>query len=312
MRPDKKAGPLVSVLMPCFNHEKFVEQAIRSVLDQTYDRVELIAVDDASSDATADIVAEQAKEHGFTFVRNDENIGLNATLERALGLSSGDYIAVLASDDWVPPTKIEEQVGFLADHGWDAVYGTCWFVEDDRSTVIDLGDLEAMCRGGTILDHLYTDSSHAPLLQSALIRRSCFVELCPERSQFTSDDWVMLIRLFERYKVGFINKPWFYYRQHGSNTFRNYWGTLPQRVEVISLVTPERLRTTALANMFRDQALFLYADGKRGIALKFILASMMLKPSMRSWGSLSGDVAIRAGRRAVRRLLRKSDRAASH
>lgn len=302
MSADKQLSPLVSVLVPAFNHEAFVADAIRSVLDQTYRRVELIVVDDGSSDGTAKVAGELASQHGFTFVRNASNLGLNPTIERALALSNGDYVSVLASDDWIHPEKIAEQVALLSEHTWDAIYGTCRVVEDDRTYVVDLGDLERKFRDGSILDHLYTDSSHAPLLQSALIRRDCFTTLCQERRQFTSDDWVMLIRLVERYRVGFVSKPWFYYRQHGANTYRNYWGTLPQRLEVISQVTPERLRPTALANVFRDQAQFLYVDRKLGLALKFILASMILKPSVRSWAALMQNVFARATRRAVRRL----------
>jgi alpha-1,3-rhamnosyltransferase len=307
MSADKQTSPLVSVLVPAFNHKRFVAQAIQSVLDQTYERVELIVVDDGSHDGTVKVASELASQHRFTFVRNESNLGLNATIEKALALSNGDYVSVLASDDWIGPEKIAEQVALLSEHGWDAVYGTCCVVEGDRTYVVDLGDLEKKFGDGSILDHLYTDSSHAPLLQSALIRRDCFTALCPERRQFTSDDWVMLIRLVERYRVGFVNKPWFYYRQHGANTYRNYWGTLPQRLEVISRVTPERIRARALANVFRDQAQFLYADGKRGMALKFLLASMMLRPSPHSWAGLTGQLSVRLVRRAFRRRPRSHE-----
>jgi glycosyltransferase involved in cell wall biosynthesis len=288
--------------MPAFHHERFIEQAIRSVLDQTYVPVELIVVDDCSTDRTAEIAEGLARDHGFTFVRNEENSGLNPTIERALSLSSGVYVSVLASDDWLPPDKIAEQVALLMEGDWDAIYGTCWWVEEHQTQVIDLGDLETAFADGSILDHLYTDSSHAPLLQSALIRRECLLELVEERRNFKSDDWVTLIRLVERHRVRFLNRPWFYYRQHGGNTFRNYWGTLPIKVEVLSLVTPERLRARGIANMFRDQAQFLYMDRKRALAFKFLLASMILNPSVKGWAALIGNLTRRVAKRGLRRI----------
>src|SRR5438270_10375032 len=98
--PEANTGPpLVSVLLPSFNHEAYVEQAIRSVLEQSYPAVELVVIDDCSSDRTGEVAAELARAHGFTFAANPANLGLNATLEKALALSHGEYVSVLASDD---------------------------------------------------------------------------------------------------------------------------------------------------------------------------------------------------------------------
>jgi alpha-1,3-rhamnosyltransferase len=300
-QPDKGL-PLVSVIIPAFNHEQYVEQAINSVLTQTYPAVEMLVIDDASTDGTAGIAEKLARQHGFKFIRNVENIGLNPTLEKGIHLSRGAYLSILASDDWIPPAKIEEQVELIASGGLDAIYGTGWSVEGQDATLIDLGDLEAEFVEGTILDRLYTDSSHAPLLQSALIRRKPLIELLGDRRRFKSDDWVTLIRLVERYKVGFHNKPWFYYRQHSANTYRDYWFTLPIKTEVISLVSPESYRARGLSNMLREQAQFLYMDRKRGLATKFLLSSMMLNPSIAGWTRLIAQLMHRVARRAIRRV----------
>jgi alpha-1,3-rhamnosyltransferase len=298
--------PLVSVVIPAFNHEQYVEQAVRSVVDQTYPSVELLVIDDGSADATARIVEQLAQSHSFQFIRNDRNLGLNPTLEKGINLSRGAFLSILASDDWIAPTKIEEQVELISAGQLDAIYGTGWSVEDGDTKLIDLGDLEAGFADGTILRSLYTDCSHAPLLQSALIRREALIDLFEERRRFKSDDWVMLIRLVERYRVGFRNRPWFYYRQHEANTFRDYWYTLPMRTEVISLVSPEPLRALGLANMFRDQAQFLYMDGKRCLATKFLLASMMLNPSVAGWARLIAQLCQRLVRRALRKPFRRT------
>ena len=292
----------VDVIIPAFNHEQYIEQAVCSVLHQTYRNVKLLVIDDASTDETAKIAEGLAKRHEFRFVRNERNLGLNRTLEKGIQLSESAYLSILASDDWIVPTKIEEQIELMTADRLDAIYGTGWSVEDGEARFIDLGDLEEEFADGTILNRLYTDGSHAPLLQSALIRREPLVELIGERRRFKSDDWVTLIRLVERYKVGFRNKPWFYYRQHDANTYRNYWGTLPIKTEVISLVSPERFRAAGMANILRVHAQFLYMDRKRGLATKFLLASMMLGPSPLGWIRLVVQLARRIARRRVRKL----------
>ncbi len=221
----------------------------------------------------------------------------------ALERSRGDYLSVLASDDMILPGKISEQVEILHQSELDAVYGTGFLLLDDGSKLlIDLGALEPLFANGSIMEHLYTDSSHAPLMQSALIRRECFLNLNDERKSFRSDDWVMLIRIAEKYRMKFVNRPWFLYRQHPSNTYRDYWKTLPNRVEVLAMVTPERLRAQGLANMFRDQAQYLYMDGRRGLAFKFLVAAMALRPSPRWWAMLVLDLGKRVIRQAWRRL----------
>ena len=303
MNQPSSGRPLVTVIIPSFNHENYVEEAIRSVLGQTYPNVELIVVDDSSTDATAEIVQNLADQYGFAFVRNAKNLGINRTLDVALELSRGDYLSVLASDDMILRAKITEQVEILGQGEFDAVYGTGYsLLEDGSRILIDLAALEPLILDGSIMEHFYTDSSYAPLLQSALIRRECFLSLNDERKSFKSDDWVMLIRIAEKYRMKFVNQPWFLYRQHPSNTYRDYWKTLPNRVEVLAMVTPERLRAQGLANMFRDQAQYLYMDRKRGMAMKFLIASIALRPSPRWWGKLVLDLSKRVARQAWRRL----------
>lgn len=94
--------PLVSVLMPAYQHERFVEEAINSVWNQTYRPLELLVCDDCSSDSTYEIVRELARNSPIpmTIVRNPMNLGICGTLNLLLTRSSGEWIALLASDDF--------------------------------------------------------------------------------------------------------------------------------------------------------------------------------------------------------------------
>jgi glycosyltransferase involved in cell wall biosynthesis len=106
--------PLVSVLMPCFNVEKYVEESLNSILNQTYQNLEIIAINDFSSDNTGNILHSMAqKDSRIKVVENEENLKLIKTLNKGIGLCSGEYIARMDSDDIALPTRIEKEVAFL-------------------------------------------------------------------------------------------------------------------------------------------------------------------------------------------------------
>jgi glycosyltransferase involved in cell wall biosynthesis len=117
--PATTAGePLVSVLMAALNHERFAADAVRSVLDQDYERLELIAIDDASDDSTAEVLeqcAAEAPPGRIRVVRHDRRQGIARTRAHALRLAGGELIALLDSDDLWLPGKLGPQVALLED-----------------------------------------------------------------------------------------------------------------------------------------------------------------------------------------------------
>jgi glycosyltransferase involved in cell wall biosynthesis len=104
--------PLVSVVIPAYNAERYIGEAIESMLGQTYAPVETIVVDDGSSDATAEIAAGYA---GVTVIRQ-ENAGPSVARNRGFKSSSGEIVAFHDSDDAMTPDKLAVQVGHLLDH----------------------------------------------------------------------------------------------------------------------------------------------------------------------------------------------------
>ena len=109
--------PLVSVVIACYNHERFVQDSIQSVIDQTYQNIELIIIDDGSKDGSVKKIQEMiptCKERFFRFeFRYRPNKGLSATLNEALVWCQGEYYSPIASDDMMLPQKIEKQINFL-------------------------------------------------------------------------------------------------------------------------------------------------------------------------------------------------------
>ncbi len=107
-----KQEPLVSVLMPCYNHEAYVAEAISSVLAQTYKNIELIVIDDGSTDGTWAEIERLLAKSKFIALRR-QNKGLIETLKELRSLASGEYLTILASDDRFYPNKVEAMLRAL-------------------------------------------------------------------------------------------------------------------------------------------------------------------------------------------------------
>lgn len=130
MRHD--SGPAVSVVMPAHNARRFIGAAIESVVAQTIDDWELIVVDDASTDGTADIVQAFAwGDSRIRYIRNQCNVGVASTRNRALEMARGRYVAFLDSDDLWMPGKLQAQVTFLDTTEGTVSYGSYRRIDED-------------------------------------------------------------------------------------------------------------------------------------------------------------------------------------
>lgn len=120
----------VSVIIASYNHERYVEQAIRSVLAQSFQDFEIILVDDASTDRTFEI-AQGIRDVRLTCIRAPKNCGTSTTYNTCLAHARGEYVAVLNSDDFFAPGRLQRQVDLLdAKPGVAAVFSQAQFVDE--------------------------------------------------------------------------------------------------------------------------------------------------------------------------------------
>jgi len=108
-------SPLVSICIPAYNNGDHIEAAVRSVLGQTYEHLEIIVVDDASSDATFDIV-KAIVDPRIRLLKNDSNLGLAGNWNFTMGLAQGEFVKVMGADDMLEPTAIEKELQALLDN----------------------------------------------------------------------------------------------------------------------------------------------------------------------------------------------------
>jgi glycosyltransferase involved in cell wall biosynthesis len=129
-----KEYPLVSVIIPTYNNGHLIEKALKSIIDQSYKRWEIIIVDNYSTDNTKSIIEEYKKDVRIQFFQiNNEGI---VAKSRNLGIkkATGEYIAFLDSDDWWSPSKLEESLNVL-QNGYDLVYHDLWIAKKSDQQV---------------------------------------------------------------------------------------------------------------------------------------------------------------------------------
>lgn len=126
-------NPEVSVIIPAYNTESYIARAIASALDQTLHNIEVLVVDDASTDSTAE-VARRFQDERVRVLVNDQNMGAAGARNRALREARGNWIAVLDSDDWYAPERLERLLQVAQAEQADMVADDLYYVQDGSDT----------------------------------------------------------------------------------------------------------------------------------------------------------------------------------
>ena len=165
-------SPLVSVIIPAYNAEKFIERTLHSVLSQTYQNLEVIVVDDGSQDRTAEIVRSIAEQDRRVILLQQANSGVAAARNLGIQKSKGEFIAPIDADDIWYPQNIEKQVECIleAEPSVGLVYA--WSVDIDEEDLVT-GEFRASQIEGEVYTTLLLHDFIANA-SSVLIRRSCF------------------------------------------------------------------------------------------------------------------------------------------
>lgn len=124
--------PLVTVICLCYNHEMFVAEAIRSVINQTYEKIEIIIADDASNDGSVDIIKKIIRDQpGIKSLFLEDNLGNCKAFNRALKLATGEFIVDFATDDVMLPERIQKQIEHFntLDESYGVVFSNADYID---------------------------------------------------------------------------------------------------------------------------------------------------------------------------------------
>ncbi len=245
--------PKVTVYITAFNCDRYVDQAIQSVLKQAYQDWELIIINDASTDFTWDVLQAYRSTPGITLINNKKNIGLIASAKKAIRLAKGKYIMRLDGDDWLDEHALLILTSVLdKNHDIGLVFPD-YFTTNEQ---------------GAILQHVRQKKigSEAKLLDlpahgaCTMIRKRCYTSIGGySRGIKCQDGYDLWIRFVHKYNPYNINLPLFYYRQHGTNLTRDskkilatrklikarfYQRTFKKRAPKILAIIPARSTST--------------------------------------------------------------------
>lgn len=211
--------PKVSVLIPCYNAAAFIDESIQSVLDQTFTDFELIIVDNASDDATPQLVAKYCTDPRVQYFRNRVNIGMSGNFNRCLTLAKGMYIKFLMADDKFHPHLLERFVEVLDNNPDVALVTSYRYLLTEKGTTKVFETPFAGLQEGkkiiysTLNDWNWIGEPTTVMFRSKNLDLGLFN---PEYHYYL--DWDMWLRHLAVGDCYFVPEPLSYFRMHGSQT----------------------------------------------------------------------------------------------
>lgn len=263
----------VSILIPSFNHARFLGECLASVQAQTHEDWEALVVDDCSSDGSVDTARTfAAQDPRITVFVNEENLGTYRTQQRALERTSGDLVAVLNSDDYWEPEKLARQVELLRAHPeCSFAYGRGTLV-DGEGQPFRTQNQHAGWPTDPVQQPLPNLLAENRILASSVVFRRAGLRF--DASLRYSGDWVALLAACRRGAAAFVDEPVCGWRQHAENAHLRSRGQVLEEIRVRRSIDDAKKSWSAMAtesaerglaqNRLHLQALLLMAGDRRG------------------------------------------------
>ncbi len=205
--------PKVSVCIPSYNQNKYIETAIESVLNQSYSNLELVIVDDCSTDGTIDLI-KSFDDSRIRFYQNNINLGIPANFNRCLSKARGKYVLILGGDDFLNEKLLEREIPLLDSDETIGLVHTDMIAIDDVGNVIEghwnkIYNEDSIVSGEKVFIEIMLHGNFI-CLNSALVRKECFFDEYQsgfnQKSIYTFDSELWL-RIALSYNIVYINAP---------------------------------------------------------------------------------------------------------
>ncbi|MBA6381819.1 glycosyltransferase [Colwellia sp. BRX10-6] len=210
-------SPLISVVIPAYNCEQYLKATVLSIIEQTYNNIEIIIINDGSSDSTETISQKLVQRFFNVFYFKQVNSGVSSARNNGLTKCNGDYICFLDGDDLWPATKIAAQVEFLENNPqYNFVCGDYLEVDHDfqingRSASIISQNLDLEKSGWVYCKQLKGMHIHIITL---MFRRNVLNEIYFDSGLKIAEDYDLWLRITANYQIAFLDACLAYYRRH--------------------------------------------------------------------------------------------------
>ena len=222
--------PLISVVMPAFNAERYICESIESVLNQSYENIELIVINDGSTDNTAQAVAHLM--HAIIYIET-ENKGVSAARNLGIQQAKGEWIAFLDADDIWLPNKLQSQLDGLDECSWS--YTDSFYLGDHYTAKTKRSDLSPLL-AGDIFEALLTENIITT--SSVIVRKSLIQDLGGfDESLAALEDWKLWLDIAKEHAISYIDQPLLMYRVYPGSTSRKARKMLPLHELIIAHAT---------------------------------------------------------------------------
>jgi len=215
--------PLISVLMPCYNAMPFLPMALDSIVNQTYKNLEIICINDGSTDETPQILEEYArKDSRIIVVHNAKNIKLIKTLNKGVGMVNGQYIARMDADDICVENRIEIQLQFMLEHPEIDVLSTGNIIIDEDGNIIKKSTPIAITSMGTFFSSfLFVPIGHPDVIgKTEVFKQNPYLD---DESALHAEDYELWSRLLRKEHKLFTIPEYLLYFRKNKNSVSNLY-----------------------------------------------------------------------------------------
>ena len=277
--------PLVTVIMPSYNHERYISEAIESVLNQTFSDFELIIIDDASKDKSKEIIKiYKEKESRIRAIFHDENKGIARTMNEGLEKANGKFIALFSSDDLWVRDKLVKQLNILMKDDNLIVWSEGLIIDEkgvhSGKKFTQMHEATKKKRGGNIFEELLRGNFICG--QSVILKKENLKNIRYDERLKYLNDYKFMIDLAKNYNFYFISEPLAMYRIHGANTISSdRYGWSEDRILVGKYFLQkygERLQNKIKSKINFNISNGYSNIGKRKEAIYYLYQAIMLNP----------------------------------
>ena len=218
--------PLVSILILTMNHEKFIAQACRSAMEQDYPNLEIIFLDNISSDATFEIAKQILSEAKIPFqvFKNEESFGVAKNLNFLLSKATGEYIAILSGDDWWDKKMVAQKVNFVQKNNLDFALSDGYKFLQESEKLCDAYSGKDKEKVMAMMDDFFHENvtENRTVNVGTFVKKSILDQYSFDET-IQTEDWDMNLRLTHLgFSLGFVDEKLFYYRVLGNSLSRNW------------------------------------------------------------------------------------------
>jgi len=226
-----KKEALVSIVMPAYNCEKYVVEAINSVLAQTYRKWELLVLDDGSKDNTLHIIEEfSQKDSRIKALPNRKNIGVSATRNRGIELASGDWIAFLDSDDMWESEKLEKQFKIVEKEAAEFLFTGSSYINEEGEPYKGIFEVPEK------ITYKKLRNQNVISCSSVLVKKKYFENIKMEKDEM-HEDYAVWLRILKLGITAFgVNEPLLIYRISRNSKSGNKMKTVKMTYKVFRFV----------------------------------------------------------------------------